>query len=145
MNLLTKPALAFQAAWTLLALAGGLIILFFSLASAAWNGVNFVMAIYLILPFAGSLGLFTVLIMSTSKKLSIVWIAGLSALAITCVALIFLLGFVFGRDRSLPLNNSVEMFGIHAPLLVFYGFSMFSCSIQFLLSLFKHRQLKTLR
>jgi hypothetical protein len=145
MNFLAKSALALQAIWMLLALAGGLIILGDSLGYAAWNGVNFVMVIYLVLALAGSMGLVAALTRSTSRKPLFTWIGGLSAFAIACVALVFLLGFLFRRDSSLPLNEEAAMFGIHAPLVAFYGFSICSCSIQTLLSIFKYRQLKTLR
>src|SRR6202022_1297997 len=134
-----------QTVWMVLALMGGLFILGDSLGYAAWNGVNFVMILYLILSLAGSLGLVAALTKSTSKRPLSAWIGGLSALVIAGVALVFLWGFLFGRNSSVPLNESVEMFGIHGPLLAFYTFTICSSSIQILLSIFKYRQLKTLR
>lgn len=135
MSLLTKPALAFQVAWMLLALAGGILILGDSLGYAAWNGVNFVMVIYLIVALIGCVGLIVAIIKSTSRRSSFAWIGALSSFAIASVALIFLWDFVFRRDSSLPINESVKKFGIHAPLLAFYSFSICACTIQFVLSL----------
>lgn len=145
MNLLTKRALILQAICMLLALAGGLIILGDVLSYEAWNGVNFVMVIYLILPLVACAGLAAALTRPASRRPLFTGIAGLSAFAITCVALIFLLGFIFGRDRNIPLNERVEMFGMSAPLLAFYGFSICSGSFLTLLAIFKYRQLKALR
>jgi hypothetical protein len=126
----------------LLALAGAWIILGDNLGYAAWNGVNFVMTLYLVFSFAGFAGLIVALIKWSSTRLRFAWIAGLSAFAIVCEALIFVAGFVYGRDASLPINSPVEMFGIRCPLLALYGFSIFSCSVQMALSIFRYRQLK---
>ncbi len=145
MNLLSKPAVAIQAVWMLFPLAGGLIILADALGDAAWNGVNFVMFLYLLLPLVGSVGLIAALAGAISKRPVFAWIGGLSAFAIACVALVFLLGFLFRRDPNLPINESVEMFGIHAPLLLLYGLPIAVCSMQVLLSILKYRQLKTMR
>jgi hypothetical protein len=70
---------------------------------------------------------------------------GLSAFAIICLTSIFLFGFLFTSSSEVPLGERVEMFGLHAPLLGFFGFSLVCCSIQLLLSGFKLRQMKALR
>jgi len=145
MNLLTGKGLVVQFVWILLALAGALIIMAVVLGDAAWNGVNFVMALYLLFSLGGFLGLVVALITSSSKRPLFVWMAGLSSLAITCEALSFALGFIYGRNPRVLLNEKVGMFGIRGPLLAFYGFSIVSCSVQVLRSIFKYRQLRVLR
>jgi hypothetical protein len=145
MNLLTKPALAFQVAWTLLALVGGLIVLAITTGTAAWNGVNLAVALYLFLSFAGSIGLLVGTLTAFSKKAIFAWMTGLSAFAITCLTFVFLFGFLFGRLPEVPLGEKIEILGLHAPLLVFYCFSLVTCSIALLLSSLKLRQLNALR
>jgi hypothetical protein len=120
-------------------------ILGWTLGSAAWNGVNLAVAVYLVCSFVGSVGLLVALIASASRRRLFVWMSGTSAFAIACVALVFILGFLFRRDSGVPINEPVGMFGVHGPLLAFYGFSLVSCFVEVLLSIFRYRQLKVLR
>jgi hypothetical protein len=145
MNLLARRGLAIQAFWMGLALAAAFYVLADNLSYAAWNGVNLVMSLYLSFSFVGFVGLTLALIKWSSEKPLFAWIAGLSAFAIACEALIFAAGFIYGRNPSIPLGESGGAFGIHAPLLAFYGFCVVSCSIQVLLSFLKYRQLKATR
>src|ERR1700733_6849262 len=117
MNLLAKRALVFQAMWRVLTLVAASIILGLTLGSAAWNGVNFVMAMYLLFSLSAFVGLVVALIMWSSNKPLFVWISGLSALVVALGASIFSLGFLHGRDTSVPLNDPIEIFGINGPLL----------------------------
>src|SRR5689334_20918820 len=56
--IMPKRSRLLRVLWTLLAAVSSLPVLFDTVGSAAWNGVNFVVCLYLIASVAGTIGLF---------------------------------------------------------------------------------------
>lgn len=76
------------------------------LGSAAWNGVNFAMALYLFFSIAGFIGLFAGFCAAISRKAVISWLASMSALAILFLSVIFAFGFIFDRSPGVPFGKA---------------------------------------
>ena len=123
----------FRVLWTLLSLASAFPILGIAIGSAAWSGVNFVVAVYLFLSIGGFVGLLAGLCVAFSPNRPFAWVTSISAAAITAVSAIFAYGFVFDRAREVPWNNPIFIGGFHTPILSLYGIALVCCSIEALL------------
>ena len=99
------------------------------LGGAAWNGVNFVVILYMVLAATGSLGLLAGTVTAFSNKSVFAWITGISALATFCLSLLFLLSFLFTRDPAVPLNDPMGIGPIQLPTIALYGFALIFCSM----------------
>ena len=108
------------ALWTLADIAG----------NAAWNGVNFAVGTYLFFGALSVLGLLVALFASWSDHLVFTWIGGLSAATVACLDTLFICGFLFRRDASVPLSDPEEFARIWAPYLLWAG-----CALVFSLAI----------
>lgn len=109
--------------WTLITFASSLLLLGLTLGDAAWNGINFVLGLYLFLNCAGSLGLIFGCFAAYSEKRALARIAFFGASVVAGLSTIFALGFIFGRTSGVPLNDPFYFFGVvKVPILGFYAF-----------------------
>jgi hypothetical protein len=112
--------LGFLSALPLLAMIGG---------TAAWNGFNLAVALYIFFGCAGALGLLIGAIGIFSERIVFAWIADTGAVLIACIGLLFLGGFLFGRDKSVPLDSPIYFGGIRAPIVALYCSAVLICGI----------------
>ena len=68
--------------WTLFSLASAFFILVDNLSYAGWNGVNFVLGLYLVLSLGGFLGMFAGFVSAFSRKTVFAWITVASSVVI---------------------------------------------------------------
>jgi hypothetical protein len=123
--------------WTLLSLTSALPILAVCLGSAAWNGVNFAVALYLLLSIAGVTGLFAGFFAATSRNKLLAWITCASASAIVALSFVFAYSFLCCRTAGVPLSDPLYFGRLHVPLIVLYGAAFLFCSIEALLFVLK--------
>ena len=114
-------------------------ILMETLGNAAWNGVNFAMALYLLIATIGFFGLLTSLVTIRSRKSVFLWIAASSAIAVGGLSLLFLGSFVLSRTRGVPLMDSFIIASVPMPVIAYYGFAVACCSVLAVASLQKLR------
>jgi hypothetical protein len=127
MRQLSKGRLILHAAVTFLAFISSLPVLGDVLGGAAWGGFNLVVCLYLFFSIVGSFGLFFGTFTTFARKPVYRWITGFSALFIGLLSVIFLCGFLFGRDKSLPLNDPLFIGGLQIPIIGLYGFAIVLC------------------
>jgi hypothetical protein len=96
--------------------------------ASAWSGVNWAVAIYLILALFGLLGLLVSIVSAFCRRVFWQWITVASAACLVILALILLAGFLFGRDPSVPISDPITVGGVKGPLIMFYVFALISCS-----------------
>lgn len=125
-----KRSLLSRAVWTLLAVMSSLPVLADTVGSAAWNGVNFVVCLYLIASIAGTIGLMAGFWSAFSQRRFLEWITCISAFAIVALSAIYAAGFIFGRTPGVPLSDPIYFGRYHAPILMFYGAAFFFCVIE---------------
>lgn len=118
--------------WTLLSFASSLLILADVLGDTAWNGINFALGLYLLLSTAGSLGLLAGAIAVFSRKAFFAWITCISAATIAGLGALFSLGFIFGRDSQVPLNDAVHYGHVAISVLALYAAAFVCCSVEIL-------------
>ena len=118
---------------TLLAAISSFPVLAFTVGSAAWNGVNFVVCLYLIASVAGTVGLVAGFCSAFSQRRLLEWITCVSALAIVALSAIYAAGFIFGRTPGVPLSDPIYFGRFHAPILLLYGVAFLCCLIEALL------------
>lgn len=138
---LAKSHRILKTIWTLVAIVSAIAVLLDVLGTAAWNGVNFAIVVYLFVSSAGVLALVASLCPPCLRKAVFRWIIWSGAVGIACMGLVFIAGFVFGRDPSVPWNSALKIGAIKIPYLAFYGFVIVSCLIQAVVQ-FPNRQLK---
>jgi hypothetical protein len=114
-------------------------ILMETLGSAAWNGVNFAMAVYLFLAVLGFLGLLISLVATSSGKSVFLWIAASSAIVVGGLSLVYLGGFLFSRTPGVPLMDPLIIAGVPIPIIAYYGFALVCCLVVAVSSLQKLR------
>ena len=90
---------------TLLALVSSFPIWCLVVGGAAWNGVNLVVIVYLLLSTGGLLGLLAGFPAAFIAKRVLAWVTVISATSIALVAAIFAWGFWVSRDRGVPFNS----------------------------------------
>jgi hypothetical protein len=119
--------------WTLLAATSSLLIFADTLGDAAWNGLNFVMCLYLAASVAGSIGIVVGFCSAFSQRRSLEWITCVSALVVAGLIAIYAAGFIFGRTSGVPLNDPIY-FGhsghFHAPILLLYAAAFLCCLVE---------------
>jgi hypothetical protein len=123
----------FQASWTLLSVASAYPIWALTVGSAAWNGVNFAVCVYLIASTGGILGLLAGFWSAFSPRRVPSWTTSASAAAIACLSLVYTAGFIFARDPGVPWNDPFYLGIIHAPLIAFYAAGFVCCSLEALI------------
>jgi hypothetical protein len=123
-----------------LALLGGLVPLEMAIGIVTWGGLDITIAIPLGICAAGLVGLVVALVAVRSRKKRFMWIAALSASGIFCVALLFLVEFLFFRVQGETLLETVPVFGANVPLIFLYVFSLVSSWIEVFVSALKIRQ-----
>ncbi len=129
-----KDSRLFQIVWTLLSLASAFLIWALTVASAAWNGVNLAVGLYLITSSAGTLGLLAGLCTGSSRARLFDWMNCFSATAMALLSTIYLAGFIFDRDPGVPIGDVIYVNGVPSPLIVIYAAAIIFCSVQALLS-----------
>jgi hypothetical protein len=128
--------------WTIVSLAFAFFILTDNLGYAAWNGVNFVMCLYLLLSAAAFLGLFAGLRAAVSQRRLSAWVTCVSALVIAGLSALFACSFIFSRTPGVPLSYPIFIGSFHAPLILLYWLAFFCCVTEALLFLPKTRKRK---
>lgn len=127
--------------WTLLSLASAYFILGDVLGGAAWNGVNFVVGVYILFSVGGFLGLLAGFGAAFSEKRLFAWVTCLSAAAVAVLSAIFAYGFLFHRTQGVPLNSPLIVGRFHVPIILLYSISLVCCSIEALLYFPKAKKL----
>jgi|SRR5271165_6228404 len=122
-----------QVLWTLLAVVSSLPVLAETAGSAAFNGVNFIVCLYLVAAAAGAIGLVAGFVSAFSQRRLLEWITCISALAIVALSAIYAAGFIFGRTAGVPLSDPMYFGRFHVPILVLYGVAFLCCLIEALL------------
>ncbi|MGA7156851.1 MAG: hypothetical protein WBY53_08405 [Acidobacteriaceae bacterium] len=129
MHPLLNPGLKLRAGLTLLCLMCALLTLFDVLGNAAWNGINFAMALYLIFAAGAATGLAIGLGMSFSDKSCFAWISEICASITATLNVVFLFGFLLGRAKGVSLTSTFVWFGVvPVPLIVGYSLSIIFCA-----------------
>ncbi len=121
--------------WTLLSLPSAFLVLGDVLGGAAWNGVNFVVVLYIVLSAGGFVGLILGFWAACSRTKILLWITSVSALAIAGLSALFAISFIFYRTPGIPLSHPVFIGPLHVPILLIYGAAFVFCSIEALLYL----------
>ncbi len=127
--------------WTFLAVGSSLPVLAETLGSAAWNGVNWVVWLYLIASAGGSIGLVAGFCSAFSQRRVLKWITCVAALAVVSVSAIYAAGFIFNRTAGVPLSDPIYFGSFHAPILLLYAVAILVCLVETLLYLPGHRKL----
>lgn len=135
----------FYAAWTAIAATSAVPIFFDTLGTAAWNGVNFAMAIYLFVSAAGLLAILAGFCAAFSGKALFHWVSFIGSVSIALLSLTFAASFILSRTPGVPLNDWYEIFGIKAPILAFYATAFGCCSVQALVQFSNGRTRKILK
>jgi hypothetical protein len=104
-----------------------------TLGSAAWNGVNFVVCLYLVASVGGTIGLLAGFRSAFSQSKVLEWITCVSALGVTALSAIYAAGFIFSRSDGVPLNSSIYFGRFQAPILLLYGIAILCCLVETLL------------
>jgi len=125
----------FYSLWTLLSLGSSLPVLGMIVGSAAWNGVNLAVGLYLFLSLAGVAGLFVGFFAAFSHKMVLAWVTCAGAITLAGLSVILGYGFIFYRvrTRGVPWSDPLYIGGLHAPLIVLYGVTLVCCSAEALL------------
>jgi hypothetical protein len=110
-----------------------------------WGGLDTTIALPLFLSIVGLLGLLIALVAVSSQNPFFGRLAGLSASAIGCVTLLFLIEFLFFRTAGQSLLEMVPVFGANVPLIVLYAFSLVASSAEVVTSTIRIQQLKVPR
>ena len=143
-EIMAKRSPLLQVLWTLLAVGSSVLILFDTLGYAAWNGVNFVMCLYLVASAAGTIGLLAGFCSAFSQRRFLKWVTCVSALAIVALSAIYAAGFIFGRTPGVPLSDQIYLFGrFRTPILLLYGVAFLCCLTEALLYFPRDRKLQT--
>jgi ABC-type branched-subunit amino acid transport system permease subunit len=112
------------------------------LGTAAWNGVNFAVGLYLVLAVGGFVGLFVGLFAAFSSKRPLAWITCVSAGAIAALSAILTFGFLFDPARGVPLSSEILIGSFHPPIIFLYGAAFVCCSIEAALYFPKTRRMQ---
>lgn len=140
--IMPKRSPVLRVLWTILAAVSSLPVLFNTVGSAAWNGVNFVVCLYLIASVAGTVGLFAGFWSAFSQRRLLEWITCVSALAIVVLSAIYAAGFIFERTPGIPLNDPMYFGRFHAPILMLYCVAFLFCVFEALLYFPRDRTLR---
>ena len=119
--------------WTFLAVVSSFPVLAVTVGSAAWNGVNFVVCLYLIASVGGTICLLAGFCSASSQRKFLRWVTCVGALAVTTLSAIYAAGFVFGRTDGVPLNSPIYFGHFHAPILFLYAVAILCCLVEALL------------
>lgn len=130
---LSKQVLLLRLIWTLISLGPAYLILAFTLGSAAWNGVNLIVGLYLLSSGVGVVGLLFGLWASFSDRRFPAVITIIGATCIAALSVVYAGGFIIERTPGVPLNSPIGVGKIHLPLLAFYGIAFLCCSAEILL------------
>jgi hypothetical protein len=109
---------------------------------AAFGGVNLAMSLYLVLGTVGSIGLLVGVFTVFAKNPLFAWATGLSSAFIALLSFIFLCGFLFNREKGVPLNDPLYIAHAPFPLIALYGFAFILCASTVWLSVMRVRQAK---
>jgi hypothetical protein len=124
-------------AWTFLAVMSSLPVWGETLGSAAWNGMNWIVCLYLIVSTGGSVGLLAGFCSAFSPRRIFKWITFVAALAVLSLSAIYAFGFIFRRTPGIPLGDpmyfTIFVGTFHAPILLLYAVAIFSCLVEALL------------
>ncbi|HZB88584.1 MAG TPA: hypothetical protein VE291_08015 [Terracidiphilus sp.] len=120
----------FRIVWTLISLGSALSILLLTIGSAAWNGVNFVVGLYLLLSFTADIGLFFGFWAAYSNNPIPARVVLLSAVVIASLAAIYACGFLFGRSPGVPLNDPLYVAGLAIPVVALYAVTFLCSSVE---------------
>ena len=105
----------------------------YTIGSAAWNGINWVVQFYLIASIGGSAGLLAGFYSPFSQRRILQWITSVGALAIASVSAVYAAGLIFGRAAGVPLNDPIYFGNFHAPVLSLYAAAILCCLVEVLL------------
>jgi hypothetical protein len=133
MNVFGRPRPILSAVWTFLALAAAFPILADCVGTAAWNGVNVAVALYLLLSIGGFLGLIAGFIAAFSRNRLFAWITCISALAFVALSIVFATGFLCCRTPGVPLTDPMYFGRLHIPVIALDGAAFIVCSVEALL------------
>jgi hypothetical protein len=128
--------------WTLLAVVSSYPVLGVTIGSAAWNGINFAVCLYLIASAVAPFGLLSGLCSAFSQRRLLEWITCGGALVIVVLSAIYAAGFIFGRTPVVPLSDPMYFGRFDAPILLLYGFAFLCCLIEALLYFPGNRKLE---
>jgi ABC-type branched-subunit amino acid transport system permease subunit len=106
-----------------------------TLGSAAWNGVNLVVCLYLIASIGGTIGLLAGFFSAFSTRKIFKWITCVSALAMMILSGVYAAGFIFGRTEGVPLSAPFYFGRFPTPILLFYAIAILFCLVEALLYL----------
>ena len=133
-------------AWTFLAVMSSLPVWGETVGSAAWNGVNWIVCLYLIASTGGCVGLLAGFCSAFSHRRIFKWITFVAALAVLSLSAIYAFNFIFSRTPGVPLGDPMyfTIFSgtFHAPILLLYSIAIFSCLVEALLYVPSQREPK---
>ena len=129
----SKQLLLLRVIWTFISLGSACLILAFTLGSAAWNGVNFIVALYLIGSGVGVVGIPFGFWASFSGRRFPAMITIVGATCIAVLSVVYSGGFIFERAPGVLLSSSIGIGKIHLPLPAFYGIAFCCCPAEILL------------
>ena len=127
--------------WTFLAVGSSLPVLADTLGSAAWNGVNWVVWLYLIASAGGSIGLVAGFCSAFSQRRVLKWITCVAALAVVSVSAILRCRIYLQSHGRGALSDPMYFGTFHAPMLLLYAVAILCCMVEALLYLPGHREL----
>lgn len=123
----------FAVAWTLVSAISAIYILLDNLSYAAWNGINFVMALYLFTSVAAVIGLTAGFWSIFSCRRILARAVCVSGFAVMCLTALDICGFIFGRAPELPFSSPVYFAGFSVPVLATYVVPFVCCFIEALI------------
>lgn len=119
--------------WTFLAVASSFPVWADTVGSAAWNGVNWIVCLYLIASTGGFIGLLAGFWSAFSSRSFPKWVTCFAALAVVVVSAIYAAGFIFTRTAGVPLSEPIYFGSFHPPILVLYAAAILCCLVEALL------------
>ncbi len=131
-----------QVLWTFLALGSSLPVLADTVGSAAWNGVNWVVWLYLIASAGGTIGLLAGFCSAFSQRRALKWITCVGALVVVALSAIYAAGFIFNRTAGVPLSDPMYFGSFQAPILLLYAAAILCCLVEALLYLPGYRKME---
>jgi len=134
-----------RALWTFLAIVSSFPILANTLGSAAWNGVNFVVCLYILASVGGTVGMLAGFCSAFSQRTVLKWITFMGALVLVTLGAIYAAGFIFSRSDGVPLDSPVYFGSIRAPILLLYAIAILCCLVEALLYFPGRRRLEARR
>jgi hypothetical protein len=138
-----SKSVALQLTITAVAIFAALVPISMSLGILAWGGPDRIIVFFLLISALATCGLVFKLVATESTSVIFQQVGLVSACAIAVVTLVYLVEFLFFRAPGVRSIEEVPVFGLSIPLVVLYGFSLISLSLEAFLTFQRIQHLKS--